>query len=97
MEPIFVKGVRILGPFDYDRLVANIEKDYLRDIFEVCFWSGMRYVEVQRLYSHPEWIMKERRTVHLPAEAQRKAKRAQIERYILPIPHLIINFIFYSI
>ena len=86
MEPIFVKGVRVLGPFDYDRLVANIEKDYLRDIFEVCFWSGMRYVEVQRLYDNPEWIMKERRTVHLPAEAQRKAKRTQLERYIYPIP-----------
>ncbi|MBI9010418.1 MAG: site-specific integrase [Tenericutes bacterium] len=86
MEPIFVKGVRVLGPFDYDRIVANIEKDYLQDIFEVCFWSGMRYVEVQRLYDHPEWIMKERRTVHLPAEAQRKAKRTQLERYIYPIP-----------
>lgn len=86
MEPIKVKGVRILGPFDYDKLVANIEKDYLRDIFEVCFWSGMRYVEVQRLYDNPQWIMKERRTIHLPEEAQRKAKRRQLERYIHPIP-----------
>lgn len=86
MEPFFVKGVRILGPYDYDKIVANIEKDYLRDIFEVCFWSGMRYVEVQRLYNHPEWIMKERRTIHLPEEAQKKIKRKQRERYIHPIP-----------
>ena len=86
MEPIFVKGVRILGPYDYDMIVANINKDYLRDIFDVCFWSGMRYVEVQRLYDHPEWIMKERRTIHLPEEAQKKTKRKQLERYIHLIP-----------
>jgi len=46
----------------------------------------MRYVEVQRLHDHPEWIMKERRTIHLPEEAKRKAKRKQLERYIHPIP-----------
>jgi len=74
MEPIFVKGVKVLGPFDYDRLAANIKKDYLRDIFEVCFWSGMRYVEVQRLYEHPEWIMKERRTIHLPEGSTEKGQ-----------------------
>ncbi|NPE27820.1 hypothetical protein HNV12_07570 [Methanococcoides sp. SA1] len=54
MEPIFVKGMKVLGPFNYDRLTANIEKDYLRDIFEVCFCSGVRYVEVQRLYGGHE-------------------------------------------
>ncbi|NPE28707.1 hypothetical protein HNV12_12205 [Methanococcoides sp. SA1] len=32
MEPIKVKGLRILGPFESDKLVASIEKDYLRDI-----------------------------------------------------------------
>lgn len=52
----------------------------------ICFCSGMRYVEVQRLYDHPEWIMKERRTIHLPEEAKRKVKRKQLERYIHPIP-----------
>jgi len=86
MEPIYVKKVRILGPYDYDLIVSNIEKDYLRTIFEVAFWSGMRYIEIQRLYNHPEWVMKERRTIHLPEEATKKVKRKQPERYIYPIP-----------
>jgi len=86
MEDIFVKGTRILGPWDYDQFVSSIQKDYLQDIFNICFWTGMRYVEVQRLHGHPEWYWPQRRTIHLPEEAQRKAKRKQVERYIYPIP-----------
>lgn len=90
VEPLFLttdKGrkIRILTPFDYDIFVANIDKDYLATLFNVCFWTGMRYVEVRRLYQHPEWVLKERKTIHLPREAQRKAKRTTPER-IIPIP-----------
>lgn len=85
-ENVYIKGVRIMGPFDYDRYVSIIDKTYLRTIFEVSFWSGMRYVELQRLHAHPEWVMKERKAIHLPEEAQKKVKRKQRERYIFPIP-----------
>ncbi len=89
-EPIFLTTdmgfkIRILTPYDYDTFVAKIDKDYLRTIFNVAFWSGMRYIEVQRLYEHPKWILKERKTIYLPREAQQKVKRLAPERYI-PIP-----------
>lgn len=89
-EPLYItteKGekIRILTPFDYDLFVAKIDKDYLRTIFNVSFWSGMRYVEVGRLYEHPEWILKERKLIYLPREAQLKVRRVAPERKI-PIP-----------
>lgn len=77
--------IRILTPYDYDLYVSKIDKDYLRTIFNIAFWSGMRYVEVQRLYENPEWVLKERKTIYLPREAQKKVKRVSPERYI-PIP-----------
>jgi hypothetical protein len=87
MEAIFTKaGVRILTPYDYDCFVANIDKPYLGTVFNVLFWSGMRYIEMKRFHSHPQWWMKERKAIHLPAEAQKKWKRTRIERYITPIP-----------
>lgn len=87
MESIYTKaGIRILSPYDYDQIVAQIDKPYLRTIFNVAMWSGMRYVEIQRLHNHEEWWMKERKSIHLPAEAQKKVKRSQVERYITPLP-----------
>jgi len=93
VEPIFLttkegSKVRILTPYDYDRYVSNIDKDYLRTVFNIAFWSGMRYIEVQRLYRHPEWVLKERKNIYLPREAQQKVKRISPERYI-PIPDQI--------
>lgn len=89
-ESIFLttnKGhkIRILTPYDYDLFVSKIDKDYLRTIFNIAFWSGMRYIEIQRLYRNPEWILKERKSIYLPREAQKKVKRISPERYI-PIP-----------
>jgi hypothetical protein len=94
-EPIFLtteKGfkIRILTPYDYDTYVVHIDKDYLRTVFNIAFWSGMRYVEVQRLHRHPEWWLRERRTIYLPREAQKKVKRVAPERYI-PVPPQIQN------
>lgn len=77
--------IRILTPFEYDTFVANIDKDYLRTLFNLCFWTGMRYIEVQRLYEHQDWILQMRRAIHLPRDAQLKAKRVAPERNV-PIP-----------
>lgn len=92
-EPIFLTTkenhkIRILTPYDYDTYVARIDKDYLRTIFNVCFWSGMRYVEVQRLYEHPGWILKERKVIALPRDAQLKVKRVAPDRYITIPPQI---------
>jgi site-specific recombinase XerD len=90
-EPLYLstpkgKKIRLLSPKDYDKLVAVITKLHLRTLFEVCFWSGMRYIEVQRLWEHPEWWLRERNAIHLPREATKKPMRQFKERYI-PIPN----------
>lgn len=90
-EPILVQKVRVLGPEEVDTLARNIPNDELRTIFEVCLWSGMRYVEVQRLHAHPNWWQEVRRSIHLPEEAQRKKKRTQRDRHIHPLPRLMDN------
>ena len=94
-EPILVNDVRVLGPYEMDLLREAIPKTYLKTIFDVCFWSGMRYVEVQRLHDHPEWWWKIRKTIHLPEKAQKKAKRKQLERYVHPIPAQLENVLDY--
>lgn len=82
VEPIFVKGTRILSPEDYDRF-SMIPSSKHKTIFEILFWTGMRYVELQRLYHHrDDWVMWERKHIHLPKEAMKKAKRVQLERSI---------------
>ena len=95
LEKIYVKGVRILSPFDYDKLYEVVPKKHHKTILDVCLWTGMRYVEVQRLHEHPEWIMKNRNCIHLPEEAQKKLKRRQLERYIYPIPPQLASILPY--
>lgn len=89
-EPIFItteKGmkIRIFTPSDKAAMVKVIKQDYLKTLFEVCFWTGMRYVEIQRLHEKPELVMKERQQILLTRDEQRKIKRVSPERYI-PIP-----------
>lgn len=95
LEKIYVKGVRILSPFDYDDLYRVIPKRHHQTILDVCLWTGMRYVEVQRLYEHPDWIMNNRNCIHLPEEAQLKVKRRQMQRYIYPIPPQLVSILPY--
>jgi len=95
LEKFYVKGVRILSPFDYDKLYEVVPKIHHKTILDVCLWTGMRYVEVQRLYEHPEWIMKNRNCIFLPEEAQLKAKRRQLQRYIYPIPPQLTSILPY--
>lgn len=81
--------VRILAPQDSDQLEENIPQDYLKTLYRVALYTGMRYVELQRLYEHPEWYQKNRRNIHLPKEAQKKVKRIAPMRNIHPIPPAI--------
>lgn len=90
-EPILVNGIRVLGPFEIDKLAQAIKPDKYYSIFEVCLWSGMRYVEIQRLHGHPEWWLPDRRSIHLPKTAQKKVKRKQLERHVHPVPLALGN------
>lgn len=97
LEKIFTKaGVRILSPQDIDQYVSAIDKPYHQTQFRVLLYAGMRYIELQRLYEHPEWYLTQRRTIHLPAEAQLKVKRVAPERYIPVAPQIIgeLNYFF---
>lgn len=101
-EPIYItteKGskIRILTPDEYDIFVASIPIDkspHLKTLFTISFFTGMRYIEIQRLYLHPEWVQKERGVIYLPREAQLKVKRVTPERYI-PIPIQLIDLLPY--
>jgi len=91
IEPIFLttkKGskIKILTPSEYDCMDSHINKPYLRTIFHVAFYSGMRYIEVQRLYDRSDLWQQERHTIYIPRELDRKVKRVAPERYITPIP-----------
>jgi len=94
VEPFYLttpkgKKIRILSPKDVDAMVAAIRKPYLRTIFDTALYSGMRYIEVQRLWNHQGWWLKERNALHLPREASLKPMRQFKERYIPINPQLL--------
>jgi hypothetical protein len=79
-KPILKSGVRILRPAEYEQLregAAILENQTRSDALLL---TGLRYVEAQRLQTNPKWV--DGRFIHLPASAQRKAKRLQRERWI---------------
>lgn len=89
-DPIFIttqKGsrIRVLTPQEYDALAAAISKDYLHTLFNVCFFTGMRYIEVQRLHANPSYWLRSRNVIFLDRAAQKKVKRTTPERWI-PVP-----------
>ena len=92
-EPMYVtsrKGhkTRILTPEEYDQFTSVMKNMRLKTIFEVMFYTGMRYVELQRLHVHPAWVLNGRGVIHLPFEAQKKVKRVQRERSIHIAPQI---------
>jgi len=51
-------------------------------MFEALLFTGMRYVEVQRLQRHHNWFDSVSGFIHLPKMAQRKKKQKQKERWV---------------
>ncbi|HET8685720.1 MAG TPA: hypothetical protein VFM18_03525 [Methanosarcina sp.] len=78
--------IRILVPEEYQRIKNVIPQKRHRTLFDVLMITGMRYVEVQRLWDHKEWYLQKKNIIHLPEEAQKKHKRTQQERTIHPLP-----------
>ncbi|MEL7664102.1 MAG: tyrosine-type recombinase/integrase [Methanosarcina mazei] len=86
---LYTKGeIKILTPEEYHKLRAAIPKDEYKTILDVLIVTGMRYIEVCRLYENKEWYNEKRNIIHLPPEAQKKHKRTQIERTIQPLPSM---------
>jgi len=71
---------RILRPYEAKLLIDTIPKlDYVNK-FEALLYSGCRYIELQRLYKHPDWFNGE--TIHLTNQAIKKKKVTISERYV---------------
>src|SRR5437660_9664898 len=79
-KPILKSGVRILRPIEYDGLRDSARTLENQTRSDTLLLTGLRYVEAQRLQTKPDWV--DGRFVHLPAYAQRKAKRTQKERWV---------------
>lgn len=71
---------RILRPSEYEALRVGADKTENRTLLDGCLLLGARYEECRRIQRNPEWF--DGNFIHLPAEAQLKAKRTQNERWI---------------
>src|SRR5437016_6852512 len=79
-KPIIKSGVRILRPGEYELLRDGAENVQNQTRLDALLLTGLRYVEAQRLQENPDWV--DKRFIHLPEGAQRKALRQQRERWI---------------
>ena len=71
-----------MRPKEYEQLKRAIPLQDHRTILDILLYTGMRYVEVQRLRDHPEWYDSSTRSIYLPKEASRKGKRTMRDRYV---------------
>ena len=95
-EAIYVNGIRVFVPAEYDKLKAVIPKKRHKTLFELSAITGMRYAEIQRLHNHPEWYSESRNQIRLNEEAQKEVKRNAKERTVdlLPstLPYILDQF-----
>jgi len=79
-SPIIKSHVRVLRPGEYEILRSGVPSLENQTRLDVLLTTGLRYVEAQRLQENPDWF--DRRFIHMPEWAQRKAKRKQRERWV---------------
>lgn len=78
-------GTKVLTVEEYEIFIQTIP-DLKQVIFEINTITGLRYVELQRLYNNPSWYYKERNQIILPKEAQQKVKQKLPKRTIDKLP-----------
>jgi hypothetical protein len=76
----------------YDKFITAIPES-MKAIFDINTITGLRYIELQRLYDNPAWYYKERNQIILPREAQKKEKQKLPKRTIY-LTALLIQRIF---
>ena len=79
-QEIIRVGVRILRPFEYEAVLRAITHKRHRTMLQTLLYTGMRYIELQRLQSYPSWYVGD--FIHLPRIADRKVMRTQPERWV---------------
>ena len=77
---ITMNNCRILRPYENKMIVDAIPKIHYKDMYNALLYSGARYVELQRLFKHPEWFTGTH--IHLTKDAIKKKKATISERYI---------------
>jgi hypothetical protein len=78
-------GTKVLTVEEYDKFIQVIPESK-QAIFEISTITGLRYVELQRLYDNPAWYYKEGNQIILPKEAQQKVKQKLPKRTIDKLP-----------
>lgn len=79
-DVLFMSNCRILRPSEVTKLIRSIPKVSYVDMFEALLYSGCRYIEMKRLYKHPEWFSD--KFIHFTKDASKKVKTTMSERYI---------------
>jgi len=79
-SPIMRMRVRILRPGECKQLIEAIPKQEYKALFRAMLFTGMRYIEMQRLQKHPSWFDGE--FINLPKESVHKHMRTQLERSV---------------
>jgi hypothetical protein len=78
-------GTKVLTVEEYDRIVKTIPAKF-KPIFELNTITGLRYIELQRLYYNPSWYIESRNQIILPKEAHKKVKQKAPTRTIDKLP-----------
>lgn len=93
MTNIIIKqDTRILTPREFSKLIQAIPKLKHQTLIKALLFTGMRYKELERFYSNPNWLM-ENGFINLPKGSILKKKCRQKERWIRlnPLGKEVIN------
>jgi len=82
---ITADGTKVLTVEEFDKFLQAVPEKK-RVIFELNTITGLRYIELQRLYDNPEWYYKSRNQIILPAAAQKKVKQKLPKRTVDRLP-----------
>ena len=85
-EILTVQNVRVFRPWEAKKFIKSIPKKEHKINFEALLYSGMRYVEAQRLLELPSMFEPNNHRIHLNSYAIRKKKIKIKERYVILNP-----------
>ena len=78
-------GTKVLNVEEFDKFIRSIPEKR-KPVFEINIITGLRYIELQRLYDNPRWYNPDRNQIILPKEAQKKVKQVLQKRTIDKLP-----------
>lgn len=73
-KQLFVGETRILRPYEFQQILSVIPKNHLRNKFESLLYSGMKYIDLQKLHSNPDYWF-DSNAIHIPLTDETKSIR----------------------